>query len=103
MMTNRQIYIRTVLNLYAQIPGAPLLARPCDRALANLFFDRQIPIDIVETALLLGAARRMFHRHWPAPPIRSLDYFEPIVEELLAEPPRPDSFDVMDFTPNPEP
>jgi hypothetical protein len=85
-MTNRQLYVRTVLNLYAQMPATALRARPSDRALADHFFNRQIPIDIVEGALLLGSARRMFRCGATLPPIRSLHYFQPIVEELLAEP-----------------
>ena len=88
-MTHRQIYVRTVLNLYVQLPDTSPPVRLRDRALADHFFDRQIPIDIVETALLLGSARRIFCRPAPAP-IRSLDYFESIVEELLAQPSPPD-------------
>jgi hypothetical protein len=82
LMTYRQIYVRTVLYLYLQLPDTSRPARQRDRALADCFFDRQIPIQLVETALLLGSARRLFR--WPRPaPIRSLHYFEPIVEELL--------------------
>ena len=89
MMTNRQIYVRTVLNLYVQMPDTPLRFFQTGRVLADHFFNRQIPIDIVETALLLGSARRIFR--YPAPaPICSLAYFESIVEELLAQPSPPD-------------
>lgn len=84
-MTHRQVYVRTVLNLYVQLPDTSPPARLRDRALADHFFARQIPIDIVETGLLLGSARRIFRRPTP-PPIRSLAYFESIVEELLALP-----------------
>jgi len=88
LMTHRQIYVRTVLNLYVQLPDTSPPARLRDRALADYFFDRQIPIDIVETALLLGSARRIFRCPRPAP-IRSLAYFKSIVEELLAQPSPP--------------
>jgi len=87
LMTHRQIYVRTVLNLYVQLPDILAPARLRDRALADHFFDRQIPIDLVEMALLLGTARRIFC--CPRPPIRSLAYFKPIVEELLAPPSPP--------------
>jgi hypothetical protein len=84
VMTKRQIYVRAVLNLLAQMPNVLPRCSRRDRALADQFFDRQIPFDIVETALLLGSARRIFR--WPAlAPIHSLAYFEPIVEQLLAE------------------
>ena len=89
LMSHRQIYVRTVLNLYVQLPDTSPPARRRDRTLADHFFDRQIPIDIVETALLLGSARRIFFSPRPAP-IRSLHYFESIVEELLAQPSPPD-------------
>src|SRR5436190_12748627 len=86
-MTDRQTYIGTVLNLYAQMRDIACPARRSDRRLAGCFFDRQIPIDVVEAALLLGCARRMCHRGAVAlKAIRSLHYFEPIVEELVAEP-----------------
>lgn len=87
-MNDRQIYVRTVLNLYAQTRDIVCPARLTDRLLANYFFDRRIPLDIVEAALLLGSARRMCHRGvFALQAIRSLHYFEPIVEELAAQPP----------------
>ncbi len=89
MMTNRQIYVQTVLNLYLQMPDTSARARRNDRALADRFFDCGISIDVVEAALLLGSARRVC-RCPSAPPlaaIRSLAYFEPVIEELLAQPP----------------
>ena len=96
LMTHRQIYVRTVLNLYVQLPDTSPPARLRDRALADHFFDRQIPIDIVETALLLGSARRIFRCPRPAP-IRSLAYFKSIVEELLAQLSPPDDVRFLRF------
>jgi hypothetical protein len=87
-MTDRQIYVRTVLNLYAQMRDIACAPRRSDRLLAGWFFDRRIPIDIVEAALLLGSVRRMCHSGALAlEAIRSLHYFESIVEELVAQPP----------------
>ena len=87
MMTNRQIYVRTVLNLYVQLPDTSPRSSLKDRAVADHFFDRQIPIDTVHSALLLGSARRFFGwRPFMLPPICSLAYFESIVEELLPHP-----------------
>jgi hypothetical protein len=84
VMTKRQVYVGAVLNLLVQMPNVLTRCSYRDRALANKFFDRQIPFDIVETALLLGSARRIFR--WTAlAPIHSLAYFEPIVEELLVD------------------
>ena len=96
LMTYRQIYVRAVLNLYVQLPDTSPPARLRDRALADHLFDRQVPIDIVETALLLGSARRIFRRPAP-PPIRSLAYFESIIEELQAQPSPPDDVRFLRF------
>jgi len=88
MIPDRQIYVRSVLNLYTRMQGTACRARRSDRDLAGWFFDRQVPIGIVEAALLLGSARRMCRRETtPLAAIRSLHYFEPIVEELIAQPP----------------
>jgi hypothetical protein len=87
-MTDRQSYIRTVLNLYAQVSDTACPPRRSDRLLAGNFFDRRIPIGIVEAALLLGSARRIGRRGaLPLEAIRSLHYFQSIVEELVAQPP----------------
>ena len=88
-MTNRQIDVRTVLNLYVQLPDTSRRYSLRDRALADHFFDRQIPIDIVETALWLGSARRIF-RYPALAPIHSLAYFESIVEQLAPSAPPDD-------------
>ena len=96
LMTHRQIYVRTVLNLYVQLPDTSPPARRRDRALANHFFDRLVPFNIVETALLLGSARRIFRCPRPAP-IRSLAYFESVVEELLAPSSPPDDVRFLCF------
>ena len=89
MIRNRQIYIRTVLDLYVQMPGTPQRICSHDRALAQQWFARQIPIPIVETALLLGSGRRLYRPPdaFKLAPIRSMAYFGPVVEELLAQPP----------------
>jgi hypothetical protein len=87
-MTDRQDYIRTILNLYARTPGVAVSARGSDQILAGCFFDRHIPIAVVESALVLGSARRIYSRSGLRvfPPIRSLHYFAPIVEEVLHQP-----------------
>ena len=86
---DHETYIRTVLSLYVRLPGSPRRVRRNDRVLAEQWFARQIPIDIVETALLVGTGRRIC-RHPNAlklAPVRSIAYFAAIVEELLDQPP----------------
>ena len=59
MKTDRQIYIQTVLDLYTRMPCSAFPARRSDRALAGSFYERRIPLDIIEAAFLLGLARRL--------------------------------------------
>jgi hypothetical protein len=59
MEIDRQIYIRAVLDLYASIPCSAFPSRRSDRDLAGSFYERRIPLDIIEASLLLGLARRL--------------------------------------------
>lgn len=87
----RQEYTQRVLNLYRCAPGASGFARRADRQLAAKLFDRRVPLHIVRAALLLAVARRLARPRGaqPLPPIATLHYFLPIVDELLATPPEP--------------
>jgi hypothetical protein len=89
MTTSRWIYIHTVLDLYVHTPDTPGRICSHDRRLAEQWFIRQIPIPIIEMALLLGVVRRIFRRAdaFQLAPIRSMAYFRPVVEELMAQPP----------------
>jgi hypothetical protein len=64
-----------------------------DHRQARRLHDRGIPLDIVESALLLGSLRRLIRAADlpPLPPIRSLAYFQPVIDELLAHP-MPDNY-----------
>jgi hypothetical protein len=88
-MMDHQTYVRTVLSLYLRLPGSPRRICLNDRILAQQWFARQIPIDIVEAALLLGVGRRIYRRPnaLKLAPIRSIAYFAAVVEELLDQPP----------------
>jgi hypothetical protein len=56
--------------------------------MAQELFGRQIPLDVVEVAFVLGSARRLARDPKRiVPPIRCLAYFLPVIEEVLAEPP----------------
>jgi len=56
-------------------------------------YARQIKLATVESALLLASLRRLGRpADWPPlPPIRSLAYFLPVIQELL-ENPTPDNY-----------
>lgn len=66
----------------------PLRASTQDQRHAHSWFDRGVSLPIVETALLLASLRRMTRPPDvpPLPRIRSLAYFEPVVDELLDNP-----------------
>lgn len=87
---SRNLYIQRVLELYRLMPGTTGHIRRSDRQLASSLHDRGIPIDIVSAALLLAAARRIFRSGAPLPPIATLHYFSPVIDEILAHPPDPD-------------
>jgi hypothetical protein len=85
---NPAAYVAAVATLYVDLPDTPLRASVLDLRQARLWFDRGIPLELVETALLLASLRRTV-RPADAPPlprVRSLAYFQPIIEELQNHP-----------------
>ena len=86
-------YVAAVLILYVQLPETPLRASVQDQWQARRLHDRGVPLHLVETALLLASLRRLVRPTDvpPLPPIRSLAYFLPVIEELLAHP-APDGY-----------
>lgn len=81
-------YVAAVLVLYVELPDTPLRASVQDQRQARRLHDRGIPLRLVESALLLASLRRLVRPADvpPLPPIRSLAYFQPVIEELLAHP-----------------
>ncbi len=78
-------YIRKVLDAYRRTPGTTGTVRRSDRVLAAALYDRGVSATAVENALLLASSRRIF-RHpdaAPLPPIRSLHYLLPVIDEVL--------------------
>jgi hypothetical protein len=90
--SNPTAYVISVLTLYGELPDTPSRTNLQDQRQARSWFDRSIPLSLVEAALLLASLRRVRPPGMPPlPRIRSLAYFQPIVEELL-ENPVPDSY-----------
>ena len=87
--SNPALYTSTVLTLYVDLPDTPLRASIQDQRL----FETGIPLSLVETALLLGSLRRLCRPSdvRPLPRIRSLAYFQPVIQELQ-EHPVPDGY-----------
>lgn len=79
-------YVRRVLEAYRATPGTCGLVRRPDRLLAAQLHERGVPIEAVENALILAAARRLVRpaEALPLALIRSLAYFAPVIEEVLA-------------------
>jgi hypothetical protein len=86
--SNPALYASTVLTLYVDLPDTPLRASIQDQRLARRLFETGIPLSLVETALLLGSLRRLCRPSdvRPLPPIRSLAYFQPVIQELQEHP-----------------
>jgi hypothetical protein len=81
-------YVAAVVTLYLEMPDTPMRVSVSDQWLALNFHQDGVPLETVETALLLGSLRRLI-RPDDAPrlsPIRSLAYFRPVIEELCEHP-----------------
>jgi hypothetical protein len=79
-------FIRRVLEAYRKTPGTIGTVRRPDRVLAAQLYQRGISVSVVENAFVLAATRRLI-RPVDSPPlaaIRSLAYFLPVIEEVLA-------------------
>ena len=77
-------YVRRLLEAYRATPGTVGVVRRTDRLLAQQLHERGVPLEAVENALVLAAARRII-RSAEAPPlgtVRSLAYFLPVIEEV---------------------
>jgi len=86
--SNPALYVSAVLTIYVDLPDTPLRASVPDQRQARIWFDRGVPLEVVETALLLACLRRGTRPTDvpPLPRVRSLAYYQPIIDELLAQP-----------------
>ena len=85
--------VRRVLEAYRQTPGTTGRVHQPDRLLAAQLYQRGVPLETVQNALLLAAARRLFRS--PTLPLwrRSAPtYFVPAIEEVLELKISPDYF-----------
>jgi hypothetical protein len=83
--SGREDYVRKVLEAYRDTPGTCGNLRRPDRLLAVQLYQRGVPLNKIENALVLAALRRLI-RPADAPPltiVRSLAYFLPVIEEVL--------------------
>lgn len=90
--TSEKEFVARVLSLYLRLPHTPTRTSRTDRRLAAQWFAQGLPWETLEGALLLATARRSLRDSAlpPLPPIRSLHYFVPLLEEVLATPLAPE-------------
>lgn len=90
-------YVRQVLEAYRKTPGSVGTVHRADRLLAAQLYQCGLSVKVIENALVLAATRRLI-RPADAPPlgtIRSLAYFLPVIEEVLALRVNPDYFEYL--------
>ena len=78
-------YVRRVLESYRAAPGTCGAIRKPDRAFAMRLYERGVPLEVVENAMVLACARRLARpaNAVPLGVIRSLAYFSPVIDEVL--------------------
>jgi hypothetical protein len=81
-------YLSAVLKLYLNLAETPSRASPDDRKTAAELHTRGVPLASIESAFLLASVRRLSRSPDmpPLSPIRSLAYFFPVIQEVLANP-----------------
>ena len=95
-MTAQARYVARVLDQYAKLPGTLRRVLRQDRRTALALYRRGVRLDVVDNAFVLALARRTFRSDSDRlEPIRCLQYFLPVVDELLAEPPLPEYLDYL--------
>ena len=85
-------YVRAVLDAYRCTEATTGHVRTSDRRLAERLYRRGVPLDTVTGAFLLATARRLARPRDAASLglVRSLAYFLPVIDELLAAPLAPE-------------
>ncbi|HEY1963257.1 MAG TPA: hypothetical protein VGG69_12620 [Rhizomicrobium sp.] len=86
-------YVTAVILLYVELPETPLSASLQDHRQGRRLHEQGVPLQLVESALLLASLRRLVRPADlpPLSPIRSLAYFQPVIDELPAHP-MPDNY-----------
>jgi hypothetical protein len=82
---HRHEYVTRLIDAYRQTPGTTGRVHRQDRRFAEQLYEQQVPLTVVENALLLASARRLL-RAADAPPldaIRSLHYFCAVIDEVM--------------------
>jgi hypothetical protein len=81
-------YVRLIRDLYLKLPITANRFNQSDRLVAAELHRRSVPIELVRSAFVLAAARRLTRNPNAPPltPVRSLRYFLPVIDEIRAQP-----------------
>ena len=90
-----RLYLEAVLTTYNSLPGTPERPSRQDRRLARELCHRGVPLKVVKDALILAVVRRTIRSGPPLPPVRTLHYFLPAIDEVLHHPLDPDYLDYI--------
>ena len=60
MKHDHRLYVNRLLELYLGLPDTPSRTSRYDRQLVYKLYQQNVSLEIVEAALLLGSARRIF-------------------------------------------
>src|SRR6266446_5324121 len=81
-------YIDSVRECCLSLGDIQVGFRASDVSVAKEFYERRIPLGVIQDAMLLGACRK--YESWlngkPTQPIRTLRYFEEIITEVRKQP-----------------
>ena len=83
-----QAYVSAIRSFYLQLPNTHRSFSRSDRQLAIDLYNRPVSFETVRSAMLLASARRIFRdpAAHPLSHVRSLHYFLPLINEILAQP-----------------
>lgn len=81
-------YVAAIIACYLELPETPMSATLQDHRQARRWHEHGVPLELAESALLLASLRRLIRPADlpPLSPIRSLAYFQAIVDELRVHP-----------------
>ena len=81
----RTDYVNRVIDLFVHAPDTPDMPRDTDWPIAGAMYDAGIPLQIVEFAFHIAFLRRYLinlERDGQSPQIRSLAYFQTVINSL---------------------
>lgn len=81
-------YVAAIIARYLELPETPMSATLQDHRQARRWHEHSVPLELAESALLLASLRRLIRPADlpPLSPIRSLAYFQAVVDELRVHP-----------------